>query len=59
MALIFVVLTFVMLAIMSARPLHEPVTFPQSKIDTTSHPRVYVAGVLVIAATVALYVLFW
>lgn len=59
MMLMFVILSLFMLAVTAIRPLSRPVVLPQSKIDTTRHPSVYVLGSLIIAATVALYVTFW
>ncbi len=59
MGLVFVVLAALMVIITALRPLIRPAEFPTSEIDTTVHPRVYLLGSLVIAATVALYVVFW
>ncbi|HSW45621.1 MAG TPA: solute:sodium symporter family transporter [Phycisphaerae bacterium] len=59
MMLMFVILSAFMLIVTAIRPLDRPVSLPQSKIDTTAHPRVYVFGCLIIAATVALYIKFW
>jgi SSS family solute:Na+ symporter len=59
MMLMFVILSGFMLVVTAVRPLNRPVVLPQSKIDTTVHPGVYVLGCLIIAATVVLYVVFW
>ena len=59
MALVFVMLVVVMLAITAARPRTEPITYPTSKLDTTVRPESWVLGSLVIAAAVALYAVFW
>ncbi len=59
MAVVFVVLALVMLAITITQPRSEPVSYPRSQLDTTVPRSSYVLGSLVIAATVALYVIFW
>ncbi|MHC4796744.1 MAG: solute:sodium symporter family transporter [Planctomycetota bacterium] len=59
MMLIFVILTVFMLAVTKMRPLTKPVTLPQSSIDVTVHPQVYLMGSLIIAATTVLYIVFW
>ena len=59
MAIVFVVLVVYMIIVTKLRPLAEPVTMPTSNLDVTPHPRVYVFGGLIIAATVGLYILFW
>jgi SSS family solute:Na+ symporter len=59
MVLTFVVLAAVMLAIGRARPLPFPRVLPErGEVDTTPHPRRHLLGGLLIAATVALYVVF-
>ena len=41
-------------------PLPQSIVIPNnSTIDTTVRPRVYVTGSIIIAVTLALYVLFW
>ena len=59
MAIVFVILALVMWLITLARPRTEPVQYPSSKIDTRVLPSSYILGSLVIAATVALYAIFW
>ncbi len=59
MAIVFMALTIVMVIITFARPRSEPVVYPTSRIDTTVHPQSYLLGSLIIAATVALYIVFW
>jgi len=59
MGLIFLVLAGVMLVITAARPRSEPVVYPTSDLDTTVHPRSYIYGSVIIAMTVALYIIFW
>ncbi|MFQ5807522.1 MAG: solute:sodium symporter family transporter [Phycisphaerae bacterium] len=58
MALVFLTLVVVMLVITAAKPRTKPIEYPTSKLDTTVHPQSYVLGSLVIAATVALYIIF-
>ena len=58
MALIFLALSAVMVIITMFRPLREPVVMPTSDLDTTVHPRVYLYGGLIIAATAGLYIIF-
>jgi SSS family solute:Na+ symporter len=59
MGLVFVVLAVFMLLVTWLRPLRKPVEMPVSKIDVTVHPQAYLYGTLIIAATAALYVIFW
>jgi solute:Na+ symporter, SSS family len=59
MAMIFIVLAVVMIAITHYRPLKSPVVMPVSKLDVTVHPRIYLYGILIIAATATLYLRFW
>ena len=59
MAVVFMALTIVMVIITCVRPRTEPVVYPRSQIDTTVHPQSYLLGSLIIAATVALYIVFW
>ncbi len=59
MAVVFMALTIVMVIITCVRPRSEPVVYPTSRIDTTVHPQSYLLGSLIIAATVALYIVFW
>jgi uncharacterized sodium:solute symporter family permease YidK len=57
MALTFVILAAVMLAIGRARPLPFARVLPDGgEVDTTPHPRRHLLGGLLIAATVALFV---
>jgi solute:Na+ symporter, SSS family len=59
MALTFLVVASVMLAIGRLRPLPFPRLLPdKGEVDTTPHPRRYQLGALLIAATIALYVVF-
>ena len=59
MAIVFLVIAAVMIAIAKWKPRAEPVTYPTSDIDVTVPRSSYVIGTLVILATVALYVIFW
>ena len=59
MALIFVILAIAMAVITAVRPRTKPIEYPTSKIDTRVHPQSYILGSLIIAATVALYIIFW
>jgi SSS family solute:Na+ symporter len=59
MMLVFVVLITIMTWITLNWPRTTPVTYPTSNLDTRVHPSSYVLGSLVIAATVALYAIFW
>jgi len=60
MAITVGVLALVLGLITVLRPLKEPVTLPeQQKFDMTSSSGAMVFGLIVVAATVALYVIFW
>jgi solute:Na+ symporter, SSS family len=59
MGIIFLVLAGFMLVVAKLRPLEKPVTYPQSKVDTTVKPSTYVIGTAIVIATIALYVIFW
>ncbi len=59
MAVVFIVLAIVMVLITLACPCTRPIEYPTSRIDTTVHPQSYVLGSLIIAATVALYIILW
>ena len=59
MALIVVILAIAMAVITAVRPRTKPIEYPTSKIDTRVHPQSYILGSLIIAATVALYIIFW
>jgi SSS family solute:Na+ symporter len=59
MALTFLVLASVMLVIGRLRPLPFARVLPdRGEVDTTPHPRQYQLGALLIAATLALYIIF-
>ncbi len=58
MAIVFIVLAIVMAAITAARPRTTPVSYPVSQIDTRVPASSYVFGSTIIAATIALYVVF-
>ena len=59
MLLVFAILMIVMTVITVRRPRTKPIEYPTSQIDTRVHPQAYILGSLVIAATVALYIIFW
>ena len=59
MAITFLVLSAFMLAVTAWKPLKEPVVLPVSDIDVRVLPSGYLLGGLIIAMTVALYVVFW
>ena len=59
MGIVFLVLVGVMLVLTAANPRTEPVTYPTSNLDTRVPASSYVYGVLICAATVALYIMFW
>ena len=59
MLLVFVLIVIVMTLITLARPRTRPIEYPRSNLDVTVPPSTYVLGSLVIAATVALYAIFW
>ena len=56
--LVLGLLVVIMLVAGKVSPLTEPVVMPTSDIDTTSHPIVYVLGVLVLLATLGVYLIF-
>ncbi len=58
MAIVFLILAAVMVVITQLSPMDRPVTMPTSKLDTQVHPRSYLYGGIIIAVTVALYVIF-
>ncbi len=57
--IVFVILAIVMIVITLVRPRTKPIEYPTSRIDTRVHPQSYIFGSLIIAATVALYIIFW
>jgi hypothetical protein len=59
MLLVFALIVIVMTAITLARPRTRPIEYPRSNLDVTVPRSSYVWGSLVIAATVALYIIFW
>ena len=59
MGIVFLVLVACMLILTKLHPLARPVTMPTSDLDVRVYPLVYVAGGLVVAATVGLYAIFW
>jgi SSS family solute:Na+ symporter len=60
MAITFGVVLLVMLIITLAKPLSEPKKLPvREEYDMRPTPAVLWLGILVIAATLALYVIFW
>jgi SSS family solute:Na+ symporter len=59
MLLVFAILMIVMTVITVRRPRTKPIEYPTSQLDTRVHPQSYVLGSLIIAATVALYIIFW
>jgi len=58
MAIVFLIIFFGMWVVAKLRPMPKPVIMPKSEVDVTPDPKVYVLGVLVIAATVALYIIW-
>ena len=58
MAIVFVILVIVMVAITIASPRTKPITYPRSNIDTRVSPSSYAYGTLIIVATIALYIFF-
>jgi SSS family solute:Na+ symporter len=59
MAIIFVIISAVMLIIGKLRPLALPRILPdKGEVDTTPHPRAYQIGGALIAAVIVLYVVF-
>ena len=59
MGLVFLILAAYMAWMTRRRPLAEPRTMPVSQISVEPHPRQYVFGGVIIAMTVALYLMFW
>lgn len=59
MGIIFLILAGVMIVIAIRKPLAEPRTMPDSGIDVQPHKHQYLIGGVTIAATVALYIIFW
>ncbi len=59
MGLIFLILAAYMVVMTRLRPLTRPKVMPVSRIDVTPHPKQYLLGGAVIAATVVLYIVFW
>ncbi|NHZ73239.1 MAG: hypothetical protein GWP16_02065 [Nitrospirae bacterium] len=59
MGLIFLTLAAYMVLATKLQPLSQPREMPVSRVDVTPHPRQYLLGGIVIAITVALYVVFW
>ena len=59
MGLVFLLLAAYMVVVTGLRPLGESREMPVSSLDATPHPRQYLLGGLVIAATVLLYIIFW
>jgi solute:Na+ symporter, SSS family len=60
MMITFVVLIVYMLIVTRMKPLTEPKTMPvNNTIDLTTMPSVKIWGGVVVAATVALYIIFW
>jgi SSS family solute:Na+ symporter len=58
MMIVFLILAAYMAIVTWLNPLTQPVKMPTSQLDTTIHPRMYVLGCIIIAVTVALYVIF-
>lgn len=59
MGLIFLILAAYMVVMTKLHPLSEPKVMPVSSLDVTPHPKQYLMGGAVIAATVVLYIVFW
>ena len=60
MGLVFLVLASYMVIVTLIKPLKEPVKMPvAANMDTTVHPKTYLFGSIIIAATVVLYIIFW
>jgi SSS family solute:Na+ symporter len=59
MGLVFAILAVYMVVVTRLRPLEQPKEMPVSQIDVTPHPKQYLLGGTVIAATVLLYIVFW
>jgi SSS family solute:Na+ symporter len=60
MAIVFLVLAGYMVIVTVIKPLKEPVKMPVAvNMDTTVHPKTYLLGSIIIAATAVLYIIFW
>ncbi len=59
MGLIFLVLVAVMLLLTKRHPLAQARTMPTSKINLEPHPKRYLMGGSILAATAMLYIIFW
>ncbi len=59
MLLVFAILIILMTVITVRSPRTKPIEYPRSNLDVTAPRSSYVWGSLVIAATVALYIIFW
>jgi SSS family solute:Na+ symporter len=59
MAIIFIILAVIMLAIRAFKPLREEKIMPVSKIDVKPYKHRWLLGGITIATTILLYVLFW
>ena len=59
MGLVFLVLAGFMFVMTKRQPLEAPREMPKSNLDIAPHPKQYLLGGLVIAATACLYVMFW
>ena len=60
MGLVFLVLASYMVIVTLIKPLKEPVKMPvAANMDTTVHPKTYLFGSIILAATVVLYIIFW
>jgi len=58
--LVFVILAIYMLIVTAIKPLEKEVKMPEANVvDTTPHPGIYLGGCVIIALTVALYIIFW
>jgi len=59
MAIIFIILAIVMILIGILKPLSVVKTFPTSRINVEPYRHRYAVGIIIILATVALYIIFW
>ena len=59
MGIVFLILATFMVVVTRSRPLATPRTMPVSTLDVSPHPRQYLLGGMVVAATVVLYIVFW
>ncbi len=59
MFLTLVIVVIVMTILTARNPLSEPRTMPVSDVNVEPHPRQYLYGGLILAAVVALYIIFW